>query len=172
MTFQPYWLSLFLTPVILRWMFLHAETAKAKRQPGIVIFPASGLALLCLSSLVLACCIVIGGWHQDARWTTTSIGLAWAAFSLWIWPTTIVLNRSGLVAKHIWRPTRSIPYSEIELRVSRMDDCQAIVYGNGKVREIRISEFHVGDDELEAELKKHGVKYYKSISVPRGGNVF
>src|SRR3984957_8592148 len=160
MTFQPYWLSL-LTPVILRWMFLHAETAKGKRQPGIVIFPASGLVLLCLSSLVLACCIVIGGWQQGARWTTTAIGLAWATFSLWIWPTTIVLSRSGLMAKHIWKPTRSIPYSEIEY-VSRMDDRQAIVYGNGEVREIKISEFHVGDDELEAELKKRGVKFYKS----------
>lgn len=45
--------------------------------------------------------------------------------------------------------------------MSRMEDRQAIVYGNGKVREIKISEFHVGDDELETELKKHGVKYYK-----------
>ena len=36
-------------------------------------------------------------------------------------------------------------YSEIEY-VSRMEDRQAIVYGNGKLREIRISEFHVGDD--------------------------
>jgi hypothetical protein len=44
MTFEPNWLSLFLTPVILRWMFLHAETANAKRKPGIVIFPASGLS--------------------------------------------------------------------------------------------------------------------------------
>jgi hypothetical protein len=171
MTFQPYWLSLFLTPVILRWMFLHAETANAKRKPGIVIFPASGLVLLCLSSLVLACCIVIGGWRQDARWMTTSIGLTWAAFSLWIWPTTVVLNGAGLTAKHIWKPTRSIPYSEIEY-VSRMADRQAIVYGSGKVREIRISEFHVGDDELEAELKKRGIKYYKPVSVPRSGSVF
>jgi hypothetical protein len=162
MTFQPYWLSLFLTPVILRWMFLYAETAKAKRKPGLVIFPASGLVWLCLTSLVLAFCIVIGGWQQDARWSTTSAGLAWAAFSLWIWPTTIVLDGRGLTAKHIWRPTRSIPYSEIEY-VSRMDDLQAIVYGNGKVKEIRISEFHVGDNELEAELKKRRVKYYKPM---------
>ena len=136
--------------------------AKAKRKPGIVIFPASGLVLLCLVSLVLAGCIVIGGWRQDARWTTTSTGLVWAAISLWIWPTTIVLDGAALTAKHIWRPTRSIPYSEIEF-VSRMEDRQAIVYGNGSVREIRISEFHVGDDELEAELKKRGVKYYKPL---------
>jgi len=160
MTFQPYWLSIVLTPVILRWMFLHSETAKAKRKSGIVIFPASGLEVLCLISLVLACCIVIGGWQQDARWSTTLVGLVWAAFSLWIWPSTIVLDGTGLTAKHIWRPTRSIPYSEIEY-VSRMEDRQAIVYGNGNVREIRISEFHVGDDELEAELKKRGVKYYR-----------
>ena len=79
---------------------------------------------------------------------------------MWIWPTTIVLSSTELTAKHIWRPTRSIPYSEIEY-VSRMEDRQAIVYGNGNVREIRISEFHVGDDELEAELKKRGVKYYR-----------
>jgi len=160
MTFKPYWLSISLTPIILRWMFLHAETAEAKRKPGIVIFPASGLVLLCLISLVLACSIVIGGWQQNARWSTTSAGLVWAAFSLWIWPTTIVLSSTELTAKHIWRPTRSIPYSEIEY-VSRMEDRQAIVYGNGNVREIRISEFHVGDDELEAELKKRGVKYYR-----------
>ncbi len=44
-----------------------------------------------------------------------------------------------------------------------MDDRQAIVYGNGKVKEIRISEFHVGDNELEAELKKRRVKYYKPM---------
>lgn len=81
---------------------------------------------------------------------------------MWIWPTTIVLDGTRLTAKHIWRPTRSIPYSEIEY-VSRMDDRQAIVYGNGKVKEIRISEFHVGDDELEAELKKRRVKYYKPM---------
>jgi hypothetical protein len=170
MTIQPYWVSLFLTPVILRWMFLHAETAKAKRKPGMVIFPASGLTLLCLSSFVLASCVVIGGWRQDARWLTTSLGLVWAAFSLWIWPTTIVLDGAGLTAKHIWRRARSIAYAEIEY-VSRMEDRQAIVYGNGKVREIRISEFHVGDDELEAELKRRGVKYYKPIYVPRGGRV-
>lgn len=109
MTFQPYWLSVFLTPVILRWMFLHTQTARARRQPGIVIFPATALVLLCLGSLVLACCIVIGGWKQDDRWITTAAGLAWAAFSLWIWPTTIVLNGTALTAKHIWRPTRSIP---------------------------------------------------------------
>jgi hypothetical protein len=171
MTSHPYWLSLFLTPIILRWMFLYAETTKAKRHPGKVIFPASGLVLLCLSSLILSCCIIIGGWRQDARWTTTSLGLAWAAFSLWIWPSTIVLNGTGMTAKHIWKPTRSIAYAEIEY-VSRMDDRRAIVYGSGKVGEIMISEFHVGDDELEAELKKHGIKYYKSVSVPRGGKVF
>ena len=170
MIFQPYWLSL-LSPVIVRWMFLHAETTKAKRKPGIVIFPASGLVLLCLGSLVVACCIVVGGWQQGARWTTTLVGLVWAVFSLWIWPTTIVLDSTSLTAKHIWKPTRSIPYSEIEY-VSRMDDRQAIVYGNAKVREIKISEFHVGDEELETELKKRGVKYYKPMSVARGGSVF
>jgi len=160
-TFQPYWLSLFATPLILRWMFVYAETAKAKRKPGVVIFPATSLTLLCLVSLVLASCIVIGGWRQDARWTTTTVGLVWAAFSLWYWPTTIVLDDNRLTAKHIWKPTRSIPYSEVEY-VSRMEDRQAVVYGSGKVREITISEFHVGDDELEAELKRRGVKYYKA----------
>jgi hypothetical protein len=160
MMFQPYWLSISLTPVILRWMYLHTQNAKARRKPGIVIFPATALVLLSSGSLVLACCIVIGGWNQGDRWMTTVAGLAWAAFSLWMWPTIIVLDSTGLTAKHIWRPTRSIPYSEIEF-VSRMQDRQAIVYGNGKVKEIKISEFHVGDDELEAELKKRGVKYYK-----------
>ena len=135
-----------------------------------MIFPASGLALLCLISLVLAICIVVAGWRQGTRLTTTSIGLAWAAFSLWIWPTTIILDDIGLTAEHIWKPTRSIPYSEIEY-VSRMEDRQTIVYGNGRVREIHISEFHVGDDELETELKRRGVKYYTPVPAPRGGGI-
>jgi hypothetical protein len=45
-----------------------------------------------------------------------------------------------------------------------MADRSAIVYGNGSVRQIKISEYHVGDAELEAELKKRGVKYYGESS--------
>lgn len=101
---------------------------------------------------------------------TTLIGLAWAACSLWLWPTTIVLDDTGLTAKHIWKPTKTISYSEIEY-VSRMGNREAVVYGNGKVREIKISEFHVGDDELEAELKRRGINYYKAVPTPLGGGI-
>jgi len=170
MTFQPVWVSIFIAPVIVRFLHLYAKTVRAKRKPGTVIFPASSLAMLCLISVVLAFCIVIGGWRQGAGAVTAPIGFAWAVFSLWLWPSTIVLDDKGLTARHIWRPTRSILYSEIEY-VSRMEDRKAVVYGKGKVREINISEFHVGDDELEAELRRRGVKYYKPVVVPVGGGI-
>ena len=66
MTFQPVWVSIFLAPVIVRLMHLYAETARAKRKPGTVIFSASSLAMLCLICVVFAFCIVIGGWRQGA----------------------------------------------------------------------------------------------------------
>jgi hypothetical protein len=37
------------------------------------------------------------------------------------------------------------------------------VHGDGKVREIRISEFHVGSEERATELKKREVKDYKPM---------
>lgn len=165
MTFEPYWVSIFVTPVIMRWMLLRAQTAKAKRKSGTVTFPASSLALLCLISFLFASGLVILCWRQGAGTLAIVIGLGWVVFSLWLWPSTIILDDVGLSAKHIWRPTRTIPYSEIEY-VSRMADRRAIVYGNGKVKEISISEYHVGDDELEAELRRRGVKYYKPALFP------
>ena len=170
MTFQPVWVSIFSAPVIVRLMHFYAETARAKRKPGTVIFSASSLAMLCLICVVFAFCIVIGGWRQGAGAVTAPIGFALAAFSLWLWPSTIVLDDKWLNARHLWKPTRSILYSEIEY-VSRMEDRKAVVYGKGKVREINISEFHVGDDELEAELRRRGVKYYKPVVVPLGGGI-
>ena len=159
MAFDPYWVSLFVTPILIRWLGIHAETARARRKNGVIAFPASGVALLCFISIVMAACVVIGGWGQGAGLLTVSIGIVWGLLILWMWPTTIFLDEHGLTAKHIWRPTRTIPYSEIEY-VSRMADRSAIVYGTGPVREIKISEHHVGDAELESELKKRGVKYY------------
>jgi hypothetical protein len=123
----------------------------------VIAFPASGVALLCFFSIVMAACVVIGGWSQGAGLLTVSIGIVWGLLILWMWPTTIVLDEHGLTAKHIWRPTRTIPYSEIEY-VSRTADRSAIVYGTGKVKEIKINKYHVGDAELESELKKRGVK--------------
>jgi len=159
MTFKPYWVSLLVTPILIRWLGIHAETARAKRKSGVVAFPASGVTLLCFVSIVMATCALFGAWRQRAGLLTLAIFIAWGLFVLWLWPTTIVLDDHGLTAKHIWRPTRTIPYPEIEY-VSRMADRSAIVYGTGQVKQLRISEYHVGDAELESELKKRGVKYY------------
>ena len=165
MTFEPYWVSIFVTPIVMRWMLLSAETARAKHKAGAIIFPASPLALLCLMSVLFACGLVIGCWREGDGALILGIGLAWVVFFLWLWPSTIILDDKGLTAKHVWRPTRTIPYSEIEY-VSRMANRRAIVYGRGKVKEITISEYHVGDDELEAELRKRGVKYYTPTPFP------
>ena len=159
MTFQPYWVSMLVTPILIRWLRIHAETARAKRKNGVVAFPATGVTTLCFISIVLATCLVIGAWSRGEGLLTVAIGIAWGLFILWLWPATIVLDDRGLTAKHIWRPTRTIAYPEIEY-VSRMADRSAIVYGTGSVRQIRISEYHVGDAELESELKKRGVKHY------------
>jgi hypothetical protein len=112
----------------------------------------------------MALAIVIGGWNQEARVLTTVIGTSWFLFSIWLWPTTIVLDHDGIIAKHIWRPTRFIPYSEVDY-VTRMADREVITYGKGNFPDIRVSQYHVGADELEAELRKRGVTYYK----PRNG---
>jgi len=159
MAFKPYWVSLFVTPILIRWLGIYAETARAKRRNGVVAFPASGVTLLCFISIVMATCGVIGAWRQGEGLFTVTGFIVWGLFILWMWPTTIVLDDHGLTAKHIWRPTQTIAYPEIEY-VSRMVDKSAIVYGTGRVRQIKISEYHVGDAELESELKKRGVKYY------------
>ena len=89
-----------------------------------------------------------------------AIGAGWALFSLWVWPDTIILDDRGLAAIHIWRPTRRMAHAEID-HVARMADKSAVVYGKGSVKQISISEYHVGDDELEAELKERNIKYYR-----------
>ena len=151
--------AVFLVPIVIRFMLLHAQTASAKRKHGAVIFRADGMVLLCFVALLLASCIAIGGWRQGDGRTTIPIGMGFAALSLWLWPTTIILDQNGVSAKHIWRPTRSIPYTEIDF-VSRMPNGEAILYGT-KGGEIPVSEYHVAADELEHQLRKHGVKYYK-----------
>jgi hypothetical protein len=123
---------------LIRWLGIHAETARAKRKNGVVAFPASGLTLLCFISILLAISVVIGGWRQGAGSLTIAIGIVWGLSVLWMWPTTIVLDDHGLTAKHIWRPTRTIPYSEIEY-VSRTADRSAIVFGKGQVKQIEIN---------------------------------
>jgi hypothetical protein len=108
----------------------------------------------------MALAIVIGGWNQDAQMLTTVIGTGWFLFSIWLWPTTIVLDHDGIAAKHIWKPTRFIPYSEVDY-VTRMADREVIIYGKGSLPDIRVSQYHVGADELENELRNRGVTYYK-----------
>lgn len=167
MSFHSYRIALLVTPLLVRWLGLHAQTASAKRKGDIAFFPASGLAVVCFISVVMGTAIAVGGWHQGAGILTLLVGIGWVLFSLWLWPTTIVLDGHGLRAKHIWRPTRTIAYPDITY-VSRMADRSAIVYGNGRVKQIRISEYHVGDAELEDELKKRGVKYYGGSSSAAG----
>jgi len=159
MSLHPYWIALLVSPLLVRWLGLHAQTAGAKRRGDIVFFPASGLAFVCFISAAMGTAIAVGGWRQSAGILTLLVGIGWVLFSLWLWPTTIVLDGRALTAKHIWRPTRTIAYSDIAY-VSRMAERSAIVYGNGQVKQIRISEYHVGDAELEEELRKRGVKYY------------
>ena len=103
-------------------------------------------------------CVAIVG-SQGAGFLTLAIGIAWVLFSLWVWPDTLVFDEQGLAAIHIWRPVRRMAYAEID-HVARMADKSAIVYGSGAVKEISISEYHARDDELEAELKERGIKYY------------
>jgi hypothetical protein len=153
------WVAGLLSPIILRWMMVRAQTTKATRRNGVVSFPATSLVLLYGLFAGLGLCIAIGGWRQDSPVLTSVSGCGMVALSLWLWPSTIILDESGITARHIWRPTRRMQYGEIEY-VSRMFDRKAIVYGVGKVKDIEINEFHIGDEELEAELIKHGVKYY------------
>jgi len=149
----------FVTPLVLRWLVVHAQTTKARRVAGTVVFRASGLVWICAISSALALAIAIGGWNQDARMLTTVIGTVWFLFSLWLWPATIVLDRDGVTAKHIWRPTHFTPYSEVDY-VMRMTDRDVIIYGKNNLPVIKVSQYHVGADDLEAELKRRGVTYY------------
>jgi hypothetical protein len=163
MSIHPYWIALLVTPLLVRWLGLHAQTAGAKRKGDIAFFPASGLAFVCFISVAMGTAIAVGGWRQGAGMLTLVIGIGWVLFSLWLWPSTIALDAHGLTAKHIWRPTRTIAYADIAC-VSRMADGSAIVYGNGRVKQIWISEYHVGDAELADELKKRGITYYGGSS--------
>jgi hypothetical protein len=150
-------------------MLLHAQTARAKKKHGATIFPATSLVVVCAVSLVFAVVVSVGGWRQGDGRVTVPIGTVWALFSLWLWPTTIILDQTGVTAKHIWRRTRQIPYSEIEY-VSRMSNREALIYGTHD-REIPVSEYHVAADELESELTKRGVKFYRQTPVPLGGGI-
>ena len=170
MEFQPYWVSVAATPLVIRWLLIHAQTAKARRVAGAVIFRASGLVCSYAFSCALALACVIGGWNQDARTLTTVIGTCWFLFSLWLWPATIMLDRNGITSKHIWRPTRFTPYSEVDY-VTRMADREVIIYGKDNLLDIKVSQYHVGADELEAELRKRGVTYYKPLSGRQPGIV-
>ena len=163
------WVAVFVVPVVTRLMLLHAQTAKAKRTHGAVVFSASSLVALCAVSLMFAIAVSVGGWRQGDGRVTVPIGTVWALFSLWLWPRTIILDHNGVTAKHMWRRTRHIPYSEIEY-VSRMSNREAIIYGTND-REIPVSEYHVAADELQSELTKRGVKYYRQMPVPLGGGL-
>lgn len=155
--------------VATRLMLVHAQTARAKKKDGATIFPATSLIALYGISLVLAASVAVGGWRQGDGRMTVPIGAIWALFSLWLWPSTIILDQTGVIAKHIWRRTRKIPYSEIDY-VSRMSNREAIIYGTDN-REIRMSEYHVAADELESELRKRGVKFYREVPVRLGGGI-
>lgn len=159
MSFQPYWVAL-LTPLLLRWLLIHAQASKARRARGAAIFRSPGVAVICGAGCAMALFIVIVGWNQNAHIFTTVGGTTWFVFCLWMWPATIVLDSSSVMAKHIWRPTRVIPYSDIEY-VTRMVDGQTVVYGNGKESEIRVSQYHAAPAELESELRKRGVEFFR-----------
>ena len=90
---------------------------------------------------------------------TTVIGTAWLLFLLWLWPATIVLDPNGATSKHIWKPTRFIPYREMDYATRTADD-ETIIYGKGSLKEIKVSQYHDGFYELEGELRKRHVPYY------------
>ena len=161
MKFQPYWAGA-LAPLVIRWLLVHAQTSKARRVRGAVIFRASGLVWICAVSCGMALAIVGFGWSQDSRVLTTVMGTGWLLFSVWLWPATIVLDRDGITAKNICRKTRFIPYSEVDY-VTRMTDREVIIYGKDGFPDIKVSQYHVAADELEAELEKRGVTYYKPV---------
>ena len=91
MSFHPYWITLLLIPLLVRWLGLHAKTAGAKRKGHIIVFPASGLAFVCFISVLMGTAVALGGWQQGAGILTPLIGIGWILFSLWLWPNT---NRS------------------------------------------------------------------------------
>ena len=157
------WVAILVVPLVTCLMLHYAATAKAKRTRGAVVFPATGLAALCGISLVFAVCIIVGGWNQNARLTTTVIGIVWILFSLLLWPRTIVIDADSVTAKHIWRPAKRMTFEEVDY-VSRRSNREAVIYGNGKTKEIAVSQHHVAAEELEAELRKRGVKYYAEAS--------
>jgi hypothetical protein len=164
MEFKPSWILSFVAILAIRlapwWLLTHSRTSRARRVHGAVIFRSSGLAIICGVSCVIAICIVVGGWNQDARTLTTVIGTTWLLFDLWLWPATIVLDAKGVTAKHIWRTIRLIPYSDIDY-ATRMADGQIIVYGKGLVSEIRVGQYHAAPDEFESELKKRGIQFFR-----------
>ncbi len=159
MEFKPYWISVWVTPLILRWVLTRAQTSKARRKGGAVIFRSTGFVAIYGVSCVLALAMVIGGWNQDARTLTTLTGTIWLLSILLLWPTTVVLDGTGIKSKHIWRPTRFIPYSEIDY-ATRTANRETVICGKGSLPEIKVSQYHDGSDELEAELRKRHVTYY------------
>lgn len=80
-----------------------------------------------------------------------------------------MLDARGVSRRHIWRPTLFIPYSEVDY-VARMFDGQVIIYGKNSLPDIKVSQYHVAPDELEAELERRGVAYYKSRN-PSNGHI-
>src|SRR6266480_6673522 len=104
MEFKPYWISVWATPLILRWLLRHAQTGNARRRAGAVIFRSTGFVGVYGGCCVLALAIVIGGWNQGARMLTTVTGTTWLLGILLLWPATIVLDTNGVTSKHIWRP--------------------------------------------------------------------
>jgi fatty acid desaturase len=159
MEFKPYWISVWATPLILRWLLTHAQTSKARRKGDAVIFRSTGFVAIYGVSCVLALAMVIGGWNQDARTLTTVTGTIWLLSILLLWPATIVLDAKGITSRHIWRPTRVIPFSEVDY-ATRTAEAETIIYGKGSLPEIKVSQYHDGSDELKAELRKHHVTYY------------
>ncbi|SRR6266404_4761451 len=159
MEFKPYWISVWAAPLIVRWLLRRAQTSKARHKAGAVIFRSTGFVTVYGGCCALALAIVIGGWNQDARMLTTVIGTTFLLGVLLLWPATIVLDTNGVTSKHIWRPTRFIPYSEVDY-ATRMADEEVVVYGKGSLPEIRVTQYHDGIAELESELRKHRVTFY------------
>ena len=142
MTLRSYWIGVLLIPVLVRWWTIHDRTKRTKLGRGVIVFPALGFSFLCFISVVMGTCLAIAGSHFGGL-LMVAIGAGWALFSLWVWPDTIILDDRGLAAIHIWRPTRRMAHAEID-HVARMADKSAIVYGKGAVKQISISEYHVG----------------------------
>jgi hypothetical protein len=154
MEFEPYWLALIAVPLIIRAVQTSVLGKHAKLKHGKIIFGAPGLGGLCGVVTLLGVAIAAGGWNQDARLTTTVLGVVIALSGLLYWPPTLVLDDAGVSAIYIWRPAKKLTYDEIEYATQSLGEVHVV----GKHREITHTKYHVDAGTFEGALRKRGVQ--------------